>query len=60
DEHVVPLPPNLATGDTSLHVGWYDPVTGARLPVGSGDYFDLGKQDLTARSALSGGSGQRP
>jgi len=60
DEHVVPLPPNLATGGTSLHVGWYDPVTGARLSVGSGDYFDLGKQDLTARSALSGGSGQRP
>jgi hypothetical protein len=66
DEHLVPLPPDLATGSYALRVGWYNPVTGARLPVGDteayiwSDYFDLGKQDLPVRSALSGGSGQRP
>jgi len=55
DEHVVPLPPNLATARYTVHVGWYDSVTGARLPVGGGDYFDLGEQDLSASLELSGG-----
>jgi 4-amino-4-deoxy-L-arabinose transferase-like glycosyltransferase len=33
DEHVVPLSPDLAPGDYAITVGWYDPATGARLPL---------------------------
>jgi 4-amino-4-deoxy-L-arabinose transferase-like glycosyltransferase len=33
DEHVVPLSPDLAPGDYAVTVGWYDPATGARLPL---------------------------
>jgi hypothetical protein len=37
DKHVVPLPPDLPAGSYSLLVGWYDPESGARLPLASGE-----------------------
>jgi hypothetical protein len=33
DEHVVPLPSDLPPGEYTVQVGWYDPVTGVRLPA---------------------------
>jgi hypothetical protein len=33
DEHVVPLPAGLPSGVYTVQVGWYDPLTGARLPA---------------------------
>jgi uncharacterized membrane protein len=36
DEHVVDLPEDLAAGPYALWIGWYDPQTGARLPLGDG------------------------
>jgi len=33
DEHVISLPPDLTSGVYTIQVGWYDPVTGARLPA---------------------------
>jgi hypothetical protein len=33
DEHVIPLPPDLCSGVYTVQGGWYDPVTGARLPA---------------------------
>ena len=32
---------NLPAGDYSIHVGWYDPVTGIRLPVNGQDSIQL-------------------
>jgi uncharacterized membrane protein len=37
DRHVVPLPAELASGRYSLHIGWYDPQTGERLTLSSGE-----------------------
>jgi len=37
DEHVVPLPPDLSSGDYTVQAGWYDPLTGARLPAVCGE-----------------------
>ena len=31
-EHVVPLPADLPAGEYAVQVGWYDPITGERLP----------------------------
>jgi len=33
DEHIIPFPPDLPTGVYTVQVGWYDPVTGVRLPA---------------------------
>ena len=33
DEHALPLPPDLLTGDYTLWVGLYDPLSGARVPA---------------------------
>ncbi|MEJ2212445.1 MAG: hypothetical protein P8129_25955, partial [Anaerolineae bacterium] len=37
DRHVVPLPADLPAGDYSLLVGWYDPASGERLLLPSGE-----------------------
>ena len=33
DEHVISFPPGLPSDVYTIQVGWYDPVTGARLPA---------------------------
>jgi hypothetical protein len=33
DAHVISLPSTLPLGEYTVMVGWYDPITGARLPV---------------------------
>jgi hypothetical protein len=42
DRHGLVLPADLPAGDYTLILGLYDPLTGARLPVGDGDYMELG------------------
>jgi len=37
DRHVVSLPVDLATGQYSLLIGWYDPQSGERLLLSSGE-----------------------
>jgi hypothetical protein len=37
DRHVVSLPADLAEGQYSLWIGWYDPQSGERLLLASGD-----------------------
>jgi hypothetical protein len=41
DDHAVEIPSNLPPGTYRVHVGWYDPATGIRLPLASGDSFAL-------------------
>jgi hypothetical protein len=43
DQHVIPLPSDLSVGSYRVRVGWYEPVSGQRLPIGSGDYVELDK-----------------
>jgi len=33
DEHIISFPPDLPPGIYTIQVGWYDPVTGVRLPA---------------------------
>jgi uncharacterized membrane protein len=37
DRHAVPLPEDLAPGQYTLLIGWYDPQSGERLPLPSGE-----------------------
>jgi len=37
DEHVVLLPPDLPPAVYTVQVGWYDPITGTRLPATRGE-----------------------
>ena len=41
DEHIVPIPSGLGAGEYTIRVGWYDPVTSARLSLEAGDHFEL-------------------
>jgi hypothetical protein len=41
DEHIVLLPEEIKSGEYTVYVGWYDPISGARLPVGASDSFML-------------------
>jgi uncharacterized membrane protein len=48
DRHVVSLPADLAAGQYSLLIGWYDPNGGERLPLSSGD-DSLSLTEITIR-----------
>jgi len=48
DRHVVLLPADLPAGQYSLLIGWYDPETGERLHLASGD-DNLNLAQLTVR-----------
>jgi hypothetical protein len=48
DRHVVVLPADLPAGQYSLLIGWYDPETGERLHLASGD-DSLNLAQLTVR-----------
>jgi hypothetical protein len=48
DRHVVVLPADLPAGQYSLMIGWYDPETGERLHLASGD-DSLNLAQLTVR-----------
>jgi hypothetical protein len=37
DEHILPLSPDVPPGVYTVQVGWYDPLTGARLPATQGE-----------------------
>jgi hypothetical protein len=46
DRHGLALPPDLAAGSYTLILGLYDPNSGARLAVGTGDYRVLGRIEV--------------
>jgi hypothetical protein len=41
DEHIIPLSSSQRSGEHTIRVGWYHPVTNARLPVNGRDYVEL-------------------
>jgi hypothetical protein len=53
DEHLVLLPPDLPPGVYSVQVGWYDPITGTRLPATRGG-------EWLSQNAVTVGTWSRP
>ena len=47
DNHGLSLPPGVPPGDYRLIVALYDPVTGTRLPMDTGDHLALGTVTVT-------------
>ncbi len=57
--HIVPIPADLAPGEYTLVIGWYDPETGKRLSAGS-DGNAEGNEYVLGRMTVNPLAGPRP
>jgi uncharacterized membrane protein len=58
--HAIPIPPDLAPGEYTLVIGWYDPETGKRLSASGPDGNATGNEIVLGKVVVNLLAGPRP